>query len=178
MAEAIFVSCRGMGFSRRESSSSVKLDSSQSTRNQCGANMSRRGLRLRRRLLKKPGAYYVVWIEGGRTRERSTGTKDSAKAQIAFARLLQRYTPKSWTIEPAEILVTEVFSYYLQHLETTAKDCQKAALASVPLAEFFTGKSLAEVPVLCKSYHAWRKVSSSTVLRDLGKLQSAIKHAF
>jgi integrase len=30
--------------------------------------------------------------------------------------------------------------------------------------------------MLCASYHSWRKVSPSTVRRDLGVLQSAIKH--
>ena len=140
--------------------------------------MSRRGLGPRLRFLKKHGAYYVVWTEGGRTRERSTGTTDGAQAQIEFARFLQRYTQKSGAKEPAEILVTEVLSHYLQHLETTAKDCERPAYASVPLAEFFTGKTLAEVPILCEGYLAWRKVSASTVRRDLGVLQSAIKHAF
>ena len=140
--------------------------------------MARRSIGPRLRFLKKRGAYYIVWTEGGRTRERSTGTTDSAKAQIELAQFLQRYTQKSGAKEPAEIFVTEVLSNYLHHLETAAKDCERAAYASVPLAQFFTGKTLAEVPTLCHSYLAWRKVSASTVRRDLGVLQSAIKHSF
>jgi integrase len=140
--------------------------------------MARRSIGPRLRFLKKRGAFYIVWTEGGRTRERSTGSTDSAKAQIELAQFLQRYTQKSGAKEPTEILVTEVLSNYLQHLETAAKDCERAAYASVPLAQFFTGKTLAEVPTLCHNYHAWRKVSASTVRRDLGVLQSAIKHGF
>jgi integrase len=41
----------------------------------------------------------------------------------------------------------------------------------------FVGKSIADVPALCISFQNWRKVSASTVRRDLGVLQSAIKHA-
>ena len=99
--------------------------------------MARRSIGPRLRFLKKRGAFYIVWTEGGRTRERSTGTKDSAKAQIEFAQFLQRFTHKSGAKEPTEILVTEVLSIYLQHLETASKDCERAAYASVPLAEFF-----------------------------------------
>ena len=140
--------------------------------------MARRSIGPRLRFLKKRGAFYIVWTEGGRTRERSTGTTDSAKAQIELAQFLQRYTQKSGAKEPTEILVTEVLSNYLQHLEAAAKDCERAAYASMPLAEFFVGKTLAEVPTLCPSYLKWRKVSASTVRRDLGVLQSAIKHSY
>lgn len=52
--------------------------------------MARRSIGPRLRILKKRGAYYIVWTEDGTTRERSTGTTDSAKAQIELAQFLQQ----------------------------------------------------------------------------------------
>ena len=41
--------------------------------------MARRSIGPRLRFLKKRGAYYIVWTEGGRTRERSTARTDSGR---------------------------------------------------------------------------------------------------
>jgi integrase len=139
--------------------------------------MARRNLGPKLIFLRKRGFYYIVWTEGGRSRERSTGTADSAKAQIEFAQFLQRYTRRAGARDPSEVLVTDLLTTYLEHLEAAGKDCERAAYASVPLTEFFVGKSIADAPALCVSFQNWRKVSASTVRRDLGVLQSAIKHA-
>jgi integrase len=139
--------------------------------------MARRNLGPKLQFLSKRGFYYIVWTEGGRSRQRSTGTADSAKAQIEFAQFLQRYTRRAGARDPAEILVTDVLTTYLEHLETAGKDCERAAYASVPLAKFFAGKCISDVPALCISFQNCRKVSASTIRRDLGVLQSAIKHA-
>jgi integrase len=46
----------------------------------------------------------------------------------------------------------------------------------VPLTEYFAGKSISEDPSLCVGFQRWRKSSNGTVRRDLGVLQSAMKH--
>lgn len=139
--------------------------------------MSRRNQGPKLKFLAKRGCFYILWTERCRSRERSTGTADSAEAQIKFAQFLQRYTQKLGSRDPAEILVTEVLTDYLERLEANGKDSERAAYAAIPLSEFFTGKSLAEAPSLCEGFRIWRKVSPSTVRRDLGILQSAIKSA-
>ncbi len=139
--------------------------------------MVRRNLGPTLQFLSKRGCVYIVWTEGGRSRQRSTGTADSAKAQIEFALFLQRYTRHAGARDPSEVLVTDALTTYLEHREAAGKDCARAAYASVPLTKFFVGKSIADVPALCISFQNWRKVSASTVRRDLGVLQSAIKHA-
>ena len=113
-----------------------------------------------------------------RSRELSTYTADSGEAQIAFAQFLQRHTQDRGSREPSEVLVSEILSSYLQRLDCTGKDGERAAYAAVPLTKFFTGKTVGEAPALCDDYRIWRKVSASTVRRDLGVLQSAIKSAF
>ena len=146
-------------------------------RNKYGETMSRRNQGPKLKFLAKRGCFYIFWTERGRSRERSTGTADSAEAQIKFAQFLQRYTQKLGSRDPAEILVTDVLTDYLERLEVSGKDSERAAYAAIPLSEFFMGKSLAEAPALCEGYRIWRKVSPSTVRRDLGILQSAIKSA-
>lgn len=146
-------------------------------RQQHGEAMPRRNQGPKLKFLAKRGCYYILWTERGRSRERSTGTADSAEAQIRFAQFLQRYTRKCGARDPSEILVTDVLTDYLERLEASGKDTERAAYAAVPLSEFFIGKSLSEAPALCDAYGKWRKVSASTVRRDLGVLQSAVKSA-
>lgn len=121
--------------------------------------------------------YYILWTEDGRSRERTTGTADSAAAQIAFAQFLQQITQNNKSRDPSEVLVTDVLTAYLERLEFLKKDCERAAYATIPLSKYFAGKNLADVPALCEGYQKWRRVSASTVRRDLGVLQSAIKSA-
>jgi integrase len=139
--------------------------------------MSRRNLGPKLKFLEKRGLYYIVWTEDGRSRERSTGTADSTAAQIELAQFLQRRTSGVRTRDPSEFLVTEALTAYLEHLEAIGKDCERAAYASVPLTDYFAGKSIAEVPSLCVGFQRWRKASNGTVRRDLGVLQSAMKYA-
>jgi integrase len=147
-------------------------------RNSYGEAMARRSSGPKLKFFKNRSFYYIVWTEDGRSRERSTYTADSREAQIIFAQFLQRFTQNIGAREPSDVLVTEVLTSYLEHLEAKGKDGERAGYAAIPLCGFFKGKTLNEVPVLCEAFTSWRKVSSGTVRRDLGILQSAIKYAF
>jgi integrase len=147
-------------------------------RNSYGEIMPRRSSGPKLKFFPNRSYFYIVWTEDGRSRERSTYTADSAEAQIIFAQFLQRFTQKLGARDPSEVLVTDILTAYLERLETTGKDGERAGYAAVPLAKYFAGKSLNDAPALCEGYAIWRKVSASTVRRDLGILQSAIKHAF
>lgn len=140
--------------------------------------MARRNHGPKLKFFPKRNAYYILWTEDGRSRERTTGTADSAAAQIAFAQFLQRITQNTRSRDPGEVLVTDVLTAYLERLESLGKDCERAAYATIPLSKYFAGKRLAEAPGLCEGYRLWRKVSPSTIRRDLGVLQSAVKSAF
>jgi integrase len=127
-------------------------------RNSYGEIMPRRSSGPKLKFFSNRNYFYIVWTEDGRSRERSTYTADSAEAQIIFAQFLQRFTQKLGARDPSEVLVTDILTAYLERLETTGKDGERAAL--------------------CEGYANWRMVSASTVRRDLGILQSAIKRAF
>lgn len=146
-------------------------------RNKHGEAMSKPNHGPKLKYFPKRGSFYILWTERGRSRERSTGTANSAEAQIKLAQFLQRYTQKLGSREPAEILVTDVLTNYLERLEASGKDSARTAYAAIPLSEYFSGKSLAEASAFCEGLRIWRKASPSTVRRDLGILQSAIKCA-
>ena len=139
--------------------------------------MSRRNNGPKLKFLDKRGCYYITWTENGRSRERSTGTPHRAEAEIAFAQFLQRYTRKLGPRDPAEVFVTDVLTDYLETLDEGSSEGARAAYATVPLADYFAGRSLAEAPALCGNYTKWRGRSPSTARRELGILQSAVKHA-
>lgn len=139
--------------------------------------MPRRNEGPKLKFLAKRGCFYIVWTEHGRSRERSTGTADSAAAQIEFARFLQRFTRKLGPRDPSEILMTDILTDYLEKLEANGKDGERAAYAVTPLSEFFAGRSVAEVPGLVDAYTRWRGRSLSTVRRELGIVQCAIREA-
>ena len=147
-------------------------------RNSYGETMPRRSSGPKLKFFANRNYFYIVWTEDGRSRERSTYTSDSAEAQIIFAQFLQRFTQKRGARDPSEVLVTDILTAYLERLESTGKDGERAGYAAIPLTKYFAGKSLTHAPSLCEGYATWRKVSASTVRRDLGILQSAIKHAF
>jgi integrase len=146
-------------------------------RNFYGEAMARRNHGPKLKFFPARGSYYILWTENRRSRERSTCTADSAKAQIVFAQFLQQLTQSSKSRDPGEVLVTEALTIYLERLESLKKDCERAAYATISLSKYFAGKTLAEAPALCEGYQHWRKVSASTVRRDLGVLQSAVKCA-
>ena len=147
-------------------------------RNSYGDAMPRRSQGPKLKFFENRMSYYIVWTEGKRSRELSTYTANSSEAQITFAQFLLRHTQSSGLREPSEVLVSEVLTSYLQRLDATGKDGERAAYAAVPLTKFFMGKTVGEAPALCDGYRIWRRVSASTVRRDLGVLQSAIKSAF
>ena len=139
--------------------------------------MARRNNGPKLKFYGKRNCFYIVWTEGGRSRERSTGTPDSAAAQVEFARFLQRWTRKHGARDPSEVLVTDILADYLEKLVANNKPTERAAFAVVPLSDYFAGRTVAELPNHVVSDQRWREVSPSTVRRELGVVQSAISEA-
>ena len=83
--------------------------------------MPRRNSGPRLRFLEKRGAYYIVWTDAGRSRERSTGTEDRSRAEIALAEFLKQRSRSAGPCDPSEILVTDVLADYAEeHGQVTA----------------------------------------------------------
>ena len=97
-------------------------------RNSYGEIMPRRSSGPKLKFFPNRNYFYIVWTENGRSRERSTYTSDSAEAQIIFAQFLQRFTQKLGARDPSEVLVTDILTAYLERLETTGKDGERAGM--------------------------------------------------
>jgi integrase len=139
--------------------------------------MPRRNSGARLRFLDKRGCYYIVWTEGGRSRERSTGTANRQQAEIALAEFINIRTRDAGPRDPSQILVTDVLADYAEeHAQDTAAPWRIAA-AVKPLVEFWQGRTVQDVTrETCKAYSRVRERSAGTVRRELGVLRAAINH--
>ena len=140
--------------------------------------MPRRNSGPRLRFLEKRGAYYIVWTDAGRSRERSTGTEDRSRAEIALAEFLKQRSRSAGPCDPSEILVTDVLADYAEeHGQVTAAPW-RIAYAVEGLAGFWEGRTVGAVTrETCRAYERARGRSAGTVRRELGVLRAAINHA-
>jgi integrase len=141
--------------------------------------MPRRNQGPRLRWLAKRGCYYITWTEGGRSRERSTGTTDSKQAQIIYEEWLHARRRRVGPSDPPDILVTDLLDDYLKERgpEVVAKN--RIVYAARALIGFWQGNVLADVTKnTCRRYVKERGCSVGTARRELGTLLAAINHAF
>jgi integrase len=140
--------------------------------------MPRRNSGARLRFLEKRGCFYIVWTESGRSRERSTGTADRERAEIALAEFINLRTRDAGPRDPSSILITDVLADYAQeHGEETAAPWRVAA-AMKGLVPFWQGLTIANVTrETCRAFAKSRGRSPGTVRRELGVLRAAVNHA-
>lgn len=140
--------------------------------------MPRRNAGLRLRFLQKRNCWYIVWTERGRSRERSTGTSDCAVAEIALAEFLRRRIRPNGPRDPSEVLVTDVLADYAEERGPQTEAAWRIAYAVEGLADYWEGRSVAEVNrQTCAAYVKRRERSAGTTRRELGVLRAAINHA-
>ena len=138
---------------------------------------ARRNSGPRLRFLEKRKCYYVVWTEGGRSRERSTGTADRRQAEIALAEFIHLRSRSAGPRDPSQVLVTDTLADYAEeHGDQTSSPWRIAAALKV-LAPFWEGRTVAEVTrETCRAYESARGRSAGTVRRELGILRAALNH--
>jgi len=140
--------------------------------------MPRRNAGARLRFLEKRQCFYIVWTDGGRSRERSTGTADRKLAEAALADFLHIRTRDAGPRDPAEILVTDVLADYAEERAPETAAPWRIAAAIKALVPFWQGKTVAGITrEACRSYVTFRKLSAGTTRRELGVLRAAVNHA-
>jgi len=140
--------------------------------------MPRRSQGPRLRFLDKRGVYYICWTEGGRSRERSTGTEDSEVAEIALAEFLHARQRTGGPRDPSETLITDVLADYASEVGPTTNSPERIGYAVAPLTEFWTCRFASNItPETCRAYGRWRIRSDGTIRRELGVLRTALNHA-
>ena len=125
----------------------------------------------------RPG-YYIVWTEGGRSRERSTGTADREEAEIELARFLRGRTKQAGPRDPSEILVTDILTDYMEKRAPQRSGAEPYRICSRS-ARVLLGRPNA------RRNHAEdlrglrrKRAISSTVRRELGVLRAAVQFSF
>lgn len=140
--------------------------------------MGRRNQGPRLRYLQKREAYYITWTECGRSRERSTGTADRERAEIALAQFIQVRGRCAGPSDPSEMLVTDALANYASERGPKVAAPEVMGRAIAILTKFWEGRVVAEVrPETCTLYGRTRARAAATVRRELGVLQAAINHA-
>ena len=140
--------------------------------------MPRRNQGPRLRWLEKRQCYYIVWTENGRSRERSTGTKERAEAEIEFAGWLRERQRIGGPVDPSQVFITDILADYAAERGPKVKAGERIAYALAPLIEYWQGKAIADITrQSCENYSDWRERSAGTVRRELGTLRAAINHA-
>lgn len=138
--------------------------------------MPRRNPGPKLRYLKKRQLWYIVWSDHGRSRERSTGTRDRQAAEIEFAEFLRLRNRRAGPCDPSEVLITELLVDYAQDRIDAAAP-QRISYAIDALTEFWQAKTAADVTrETCRSYARHRGKSAGTIRRELGVLRAAINH--
>jgi integrase len=140
--------------------------------------MPRRNSGARLRWLEKRNCFYIVWTDGGRSRERSTGTADRKLAETALADFLHLRNRDAGPRDPAEILITDVLADYAdEHGPETAAPWRIAAAVKV-LVPFWQEKTVINISKeSCRSYAKSRMRAAGTARRELGILRAAVNHA-
>ncbi|QDM19235.1 tyrosine-type recombinase/integrase [Tardiphaga sp. vice278] len=140
--------------------------------------MPRRNSGARLRFLEKRQCFYIVWTDGGRSRERSTGTADRKLAESALADFLHLRTRDAGPRDPAEIFVTDVLADYAEERGPETASPWRIAAAVKAMVPFWQGKTVAQITrESCRSYVTARARSAGTSRRELGVLRAAINHA-
>lgn len=107
--------------------------------------MPRRNTGPRLRFLEKRGAYYIVWTERGRSRERSTGTADLAAAQVSLAEFLQAQPGRVGPRDPSEVLITDLLAEYALQRADQVRAPVRIACAVAALTPFWQGRTVADI---------------------------------
>ncbi|WOF43546.1 site-specific integrase [Sphingopyxis indica] len=129
---------------------------------------------------KDPGGnFYIYWTEGGRSREKSTGTRDRREAELFRATwLIARHKPKG-PRDPAEVLIAETLNNYMLKRMPKVADKERIQNAVSAMLPFWRNRYVSEVTEgSCDDYLVWRNRATETMRRELGVLAAAINRAF
>lgn len=140
--------------------------------------MGRRNGGPRLKWLDKRSCYYITWSENGRSRERSTGTTDRENAESALAEFIHGKQRKAGPRNPDEVLITDCLIDYAEARKDAVVSLDRIAYALVPLADYWEGKTVADITrETCAAYTRCRERSDGTVRRELGVLRAAVNLA-
>lgn len=130
---------------------------------------------------KERGYYYIRWTENGRSRTKSTFTRDRALAEEALAAFIherRRYI-NTGPRDPSEYGIGDALvNYAMEHAQHTLT-ADRIGYAMQAVERFWGGRMIGGItPALCRKYAEERGVSDGTIRRELGVLRAAINHEY
>lgn len=136
---------------------------------------------------KRQGAFYIYWTDErtGRSRERSTGTRDLAQAHQVFADwLANRDAPITWDgpRRAAQASIADVLAIYAEeHAAEHTASPETVYYAIKALLGWWGDRTCDYVkPETCKAYvkaRAAQRIAASTAGRELTVLRAALGYA-
>lgn len=134
------------------------------------------------RLDWRRGTWVIRWTEGGRSRERRTGTSDRGEAEAQLASFLasRRQRPQG-PIAPDTALISDLLAAYAEEHGPHIAGRQTLGYNMARLLEWWAGRTVAEITKAnCQLYTQHRRtvaVSDNTIRRELSVLSAALGHA-
>jgi hypothetical protein len=126
---------------------------------------------------KRGGFYYIAWTKDGRSRVRSTGTKDRREADKILGEFLIARAEKDGPSCPNQTFVMEILADYAE-TKADSPAASRIGYAIAALSPFWKEKTVAEVHEgTCRQYAKHRGKSAGTIRRELTVLRSAINFA-
>ena len=127
--------------------------------------------------------WYIRWSEGGRSRERTTGTGDRGEAEAEFGRwLTERATPApGGPSYPAETSIADMLALYAERHAPSLDDPARVAYAIDRLLGFWGDRRVDAVkPETCRQYRRVRAadgVKEGTAAKELSILRGSLNWA-
>src|SRR5258708_19792502 len=115
--------------------------------------MPRRNSGPRLRFLEKRQCFYIVWSEGGRSRERSTGTSDRKLAEAKLGEFIHLRTRTNGPRDPDKVLVADVLADYAEERGPHTQAQWRINAAAKTLLPLLTRKTLSQINLqTCPKY--------------------------
>lgn len=135
------------------------------------------------RLDWRRGTWIIRWTEGGRSRERSTGTTDRGRAEKKLAEFLsERRERPTGPRGPAAYLITDLLAdYAAEHGREIVGTATLGYNMTRLLAWWGAGRAVSDITkAACQDYAAHRRqvgAVDNTIRRELSVLSAAVGHA-
>lgn len=126
------------------------------------------------------GRWYMLYRDGGRTRERSTGSADREEANRQLAEfILDRQRRRSaGPCDPREFPIAEALALYGAEQAPAAADPHRIGYAIAALLPYWGERMAGDITKqTCRGYLRHRDKSIGTMRRELGTLRAAVNYA-
>jgi len=127
------------------------------------------------------GRWYIQWSEGGRTRQRSTGTADRGEAEAQLAEFLRERGRSQRPIgprDPSGFPIADALTLYGEEQAPNAADTARIGYAIGALLPFWGERMVGDITrETCRGYGRERDKAPGTIRRELGTLRAAINYA-